>query len=104
MEISPLVAVGVPLAVLLLRQLSATLADNPWASIAVATLLGGLAAFAQQAGIPLGVESVGAGIASALAGIGGVEAAKVSNRFRRVNRSRRSTAAKELAGELEKLL
>ncbi len=94
MEVNPLVAIGIPLAVMLLRQLSTTLADNPWASIATATLLGALVAFASQAGVPLGVESVGAGITSALAGIGGVEAAKVSNRFRRVNRSRDNGGAR----------
>jgi hypothetical protein len=47
--------------------------------------LGALTALANALGLPLGVDGVVAGIASALAGIGGVEAAKLTKAFRRLS-------------------
>lgn len=93
LAINPILATAIPLVVMVLRNVSKTIADNGTISIIVAVVLAALVALAEQLGIPIpGGAGLGTSLLSAGLGIGGLEVAKnapgVGSAVRKVNKSK----------------
>lgn len=88
MEVNPIISLLVVLAVMAIRHIAPRVADSRPASIGLAVAIGALTAFAHAVGLPIEEHTILEGVGSALVGIGGVETAKLSYKFRKLNKSR----------------